>query len=86
MEDSIYARIPKTENAKEFLDSISKKYTKFSNNEKNEISDNHLVNFFFESNVIDVSSDTWWLDSGDTIHACNSMQAVIIRRNPISLE
>ena len=37
MEDSIYESIPKTENAKEFLDVIGKKYTKFSNNENNEI-------------------------------------------------
>ena len=29
---------------------------------------------------------TWWLDSGVTIHACNSMQAVISIRSPISLE
>ena len=41
MEDSIYVNILKIENAKEFLDAISKKYTKFSNNEKNEPSDNH---------------------------------------------
>ena len=41
MEDSIYKSIPKIENAKEFLNAISKKYTKFSKNEKNELSDNH---------------------------------------------
>ena len=41
MEDSIYASIPKIENAKEFLYIISKKYKKFSKNEKNELSDNH---------------------------------------------
>ena len=29
MEDSIYVIIPKIENAKDFLDAISKKYTKF---------------------------------------------------------
>ena len=58
MEDSIYASIPKTENAKEFLDAISKKYTKFSKNEKNELSYNHWVNVCFKSNVIDVSSNT----------------------------
>ena len=58
MQDSIYASITKIENAKEFLDSISNKYTKFSKNEKNELSDNHWVNVCFESNVIDVSSDT----------------------------
>ena len=33
-----------------------------------------------------MSSDTWWLDSGATIHACNSMQAVIRRRSLTSLE
>ena len=41
IEESMYASIPKIENAKEFLDVISKKYTKFSNNEKNELFDNH---------------------------------------------
>ena len=35
MEESIYANIHKIKNAKELLDAISKKYTKFSNNEKN---------------------------------------------------
>ena len=44
------------------------------------------MNVCFESNVIDVSSDTWWLDSGVTIHACNSMQVVISKRSPTSLE
>ena len=58
MEDSIYASIPKIENAKEFFYAISKKYTKFSKNEKNELSDNHWMNVCFESNVIDVPSDT----------------------------
>ena len=78
--------IPKIENAKEFLDAISKKYPKFSKNEKNELSDNHWVNFCFEYNIIDVSFDSWWLDSGDIIHTCNFMQVVISRRSPTSLE
>ena len=59
MEDSIYASIPKIESEKEFLDVINRKYTKFSKNEKNELSDNHLVNVCFESDVIDVSFNTW---------------------------
>ena len=84
MEDSIYENIPKIENAKEFLDVISKKYTKLSKNEKNELSNNHLVNVCFESNVIDVSYDTWWLDIGATIHVCNSNKVMISRRGPIS--
>ena len=33
MEDSIYESIPKTENAKEFLDVVGQKYTKFLKNE-----------------------------------------------------
>ena len=41
MEDSTYENIPKNENAKEFLNAISKKYTKFSKNEKNKLFDNH---------------------------------------------
>ena len=86
MEDFIYASIPKIDNAKEFLYAISKKYTKFSKNGKNELSNNHWVNVYFESNIIDVSSHTWWLDSGATIHTCNSMQAMISRRGLNSLK
>ena len=37
MKNSIYESIPKIENAKEFLDVVGKKYTKFSKNEKNEL-------------------------------------------------
>ena len=59
MKDSIYASIPKIENAKDFLYVISKKYKKFSKNGKNELYDNHWVNVCFESNIIDVSSNTW---------------------------
>ena len=86
MEKSIYVSITKIENAKEFLNAISNKYIEFLKNEKNGLYDNHWVSVCFESNVIDVSSDTLWLDSNATIHACNSMQTVISRRSPISLE
>ena len=58
MEDSIFEGIPKTENEKEFLNAISKKYIEFSKNKKIELSNNHWVNVCFESNVIDVSSNT----------------------------
>ena len=44
------------------------------------------MNVCFESTIIDVSSDTWWLDNGVTIRACNSMQVVISRRSLASLE
>ena len=43
MEDSIYESIPTTENAKEFLDVVGKKYTKFSKNEKNELLSLHYL-------------------------------------------
>ena len=59
--------------------------TNYKNGE-NELYDNHLVNVCFESNIIDVSSDTLWLDSGATIHACNSIQVVISRKSSTSLE
>ena len=73
MEDSVYASIPKIENAKDFLYTIRKKYKKFLKNGKNESYDNHWVNVCFESNLIDLPSNTWWLDSGAIIHVCNSM-------------
>ena len=55
-------------------------------NEENELSNNHWVSVCFESNIIDVPSNTWWLDSGATIHTCNTMQAMVSRRNPTSLD
>ena len=45
-----------------------------------------IGNVCFESNIIDVSFDTWRLDSGATINECNSMQAVKSKRSPTSLE
>ncbi|CAL9021700.1 unnamed protein product, partial [Prunus brigantina] len=36
----------------------------------------------FESNLIDVSTDTWWLDSGASIHVANSLQGFITKRPP----
>ena len=43
------------------------------------------MNVCYESNFISVSFDNWWLDIGDTIHACNSEQ-VMIRKSPTSQE
>ena len=65
---------------------LARNIQSFQKNEKNEPYDNHWVNVCFESNIVDLSSDTWWLNSGVTIHACNSMQVVISRRSPTSLE
>ena len=44
------------------------------------------MNVCFESNIIDVSSDTWWLNSGATIHTCNSMEAIISTRSLTNCE
>ena len=40
--------------------------TNYKNGE-NKLFDNHWVNVCFESNIIDMSFDTWWLDSDATI-------------------
>ena len=47
---------------------------------------NRWVNVCFESNVIDVPSNTWLLDSGAIIHACISVYAMINRRSLTSKE
>ena len=46
MEDSIYESILKTKNAKEFLDVVGNKYTKFSKSEKNELLNTHHSTFY----------------------------------------
>ena len=35
-----------------------------------------------ESNIVDVPSNTWWLDTGVTIHVTNSLQALRNLRKP----
>ena len=42
------------------------------------------MNVSFESNVIDVPSGTWRLDSGVIIHAFNFKKAIISKRSPTS--
>ncbi|KAG6706991.1 hypothetical protein I3842_06G009900 [Carya illinoinensis] len=41
---------------------------------------------YFESNLIDVPLNTWWLDTGATIHITNSLQELRNRRRPIDTE
>jgi len=36
----------------------------------------------FESNLVDVPSNTWWLDTSATIHVTNSLQELKMRRRP----
>nr|KYP45766.1 hypothetical protein KK1_032693 [Cajanus cajan] len=40
----------------------------------------------FESNVVDVSPNSWWLDSGATIHVVNSLQGFTSLRKPSDVE
>ena len=40
----------------------------------------------FESNMVDVPLNTWWLDSGATIHVVNSLQGFRSLRNPSKVE
>ena len=42
----------------------------------------HVAFVGFESNLIDVPSDTWWLDTGATINITNSLQEFKSRREP----
>ena len=32
---------------------------------------------FFESNLTEVPSNTWWIDSGSTVHVSNLMQSFL---------
>ena len=43
---------------------------------------NPLALVCFESNLVDVPSHTWWLDTGATIHVTNSLQEFRSRRMP----
>jgi hypothetical protein len=37
----------------------------------------HLACVCFESNLTVVPSNTWWIDSGSTVHVSNSMQGFL---------
>jgi hypothetical protein len=36
-----------------------------------------IVSVYFESNLTEVSSNTWWLDSAATTHVSNTMQGFL---------
>lgn len=44
------------------------------------------MNVCLESNIIDVPSKTWWLDTSDTIYVTNSLHEMIIRRKLTNVE
>ena len=37
----------------------------------------HLAFIYFESNLTEVPSNTWWIDSGATIHVSNTIQGFL---------
>ncbi|KAL4363863.1 hypothetical protein GQ457_04G012690 [Hibiscus cannabinus] len=40
----------------------------------------------FESNMVDVNYNTWWIDSSSTIHVSNSLQGLKNMREPVGAE
>jgi len=40
----------------------------------------------YESNMVHVSHNTWWIDSATTIHIVNTMQGFLNQRNPTKSE
>ncbi|KAL4325263.1 hypothetical protein GQ457_11G002710 [Hibiscus cannabinus] len=40
----------------------------------------------FEPNMVDVNYNTWWIDSGSTIHVSNSLQGLKNLREPVGAE
>lgn len=40
----------------------------------------------YESNITDVNINTWWIDSGSTIHITNSLQGMQNLRKPVGSE
>ena len=41
-----------------------------------------LALVYFESNIVDVPSDTWWFDSGATTHVAITLQGFINKQKP----
>ncbi|KAF7839021.1 Retrovirus-related Pol polyprotein from transposon TNT 1-94 [Senna tora] len=47
------------------------------------IKEGNLLSFVcFESNFVDIYHDTWWIDTGCTIHIANTMQSFLNQRKP----
>ena len=47
---------------------------------------NFLSFVCFETNLVDVPSNTWWLDSGAIIHISINMQGYLTTRQPMTRE
>ena len=40
----------------------------------------------YESNMVNVNTNTWWIDSGSTVHISNSLQGMQNLRKPVTSE
>ena len=40
----------------------------------------------YESNMVNVIHNTWWIDSGSTIHVSNTLQGMQNLRKPVGSE
>ncbi|CAL2278114.1 unnamed protein product [Prunus armeniaca] len=58
-----------------------RKYKKWLEKKKGK-GNNNLILVCFESNLVNFSSDSWWLDSGASIHVANSLQEFTSKRLP----
>ncbi|KAL0313497.1 UNVERIFIED_CONTAM: hypothetical protein Sradi_5749000 [Sesamum radiatum] len=47
---------------------------------------NQLSYVCYESNMVDICHNTWWIDSGSTIHVTNSLQGLENLRKPVESE
>ncbi|KAF7831627.1 Retrovirus-related Pol polyprotein from transposon TNT 1-94 [Senna tora] len=47
---------------------------------------NSISCFCYESNMVDVSNNTWWIDSGSTIHISNTLQGFLSQRKSVGNE
>jgi len=78
MDKSIKQCVFDNENAKAYLAAIGKQFPKI---DKAEIG-NPLALVCFESNLVDIPSHTWWLDTGATIQITNSLHEFRSSRKP----
>ncbi|CAH9081834.1 unnamed protein product, partial [Cuscuta europaea] len=45
-----------------------------------------LVFVCYESNMVNINHNTWWIDSGSTIHVSNTLQGMENLRKPVASE
>ncbi|KAL6312422.1 hypothetical protein AAG906_016376 [Vitis piasezkii] len=82
MDKSIKECVPKMERAKDFLEYVNANYTKIDKAEMT----TYLKLLTTTTNIVDVHANSWWLDTGATIHVTNSLQEMTNKRRPLKHE